>query len=307
MTDFFTFSLAPELTPDLIKKIGFSIEKISASYYHVDEIRTLDILIDSSIGFEDSKNTWSIEEYGLILDFDIIMKKPRTLFEDGTFASPDDCLKIAFRVNSQDSRQKMIFNTSFTITNLSEPKNSRLTVEIPPGKMRKTADIEMLLYLSKSGKNSSNQRPGTIFGRLFHKILSFSGEGSEFPINTMESDDNFLWKLEMDYEDPRIDRFDQSVMLWLNSKHPKYNELDIDTDPTSNIGFMEIMTQATFLIIEELSKTTYMSDIISNNGLEPGSLGQAAYYMIITYAPDYDNPIELMDELHRMVWSAKVI
>lgn len=307
MGDTLTFSLIPELTSEIFKKVGFEIKDISASYRYSDEIRNLEIHRDATIGFEDPKSTWSIEEYGLILEIDFRIKKPRLLFDENRLASPGDILKIAFRISSQDSHQRLVFGKyGFTIVQSSESMDQSMKIDIPPGKLRKTAYLEMLMYLSKSSNPDCNYKPGTILGIMYHTVLSFSGDGSEFPINTLRSDENFLWKLEMDYEDPRTDRFDQSVMLWLNAKHPKYKNLDMDSDPASNVGFMEIMVQATFLVISEMLKTDVISDIVTGTNLEPGSLGEATHYMIMSYAPNYNNPIELTNDLHRMIWDTEV-
>lgn len=298
----FSFSLTPEFGNDVLKKVGLNLISINANYVLDESTKNLTVESDDVTVFDDVSGVWSVEEHGLNLEYEFKWTHPEILFADSSIIGPNDLLGIATRILSYDSRQRFILGRGIkTIDSSIREESFHYSIQIPPGKIRKNATIEIILYVQESEYEVI--RPGSVLGIIYSDTLLFSGDGSIFPIETSSYDENFLWKLFIEYEDPRVDRFDQSVMLSLNEKHPRYKELKLDTEPMSNVAFREILAQAIFLIINKMKESEYFEDICSNNNLESGSIGEAVYYMIVNYGSNYKDPLTLSNDIHDMISS----
>ena len=302
MSDGFSFSITPELTHEAKNKLGFKLESVTASYTHDGETRELILDSDNSLAFEDTYGIWSVEEYGIDLQYSVSFQNPSVLFSDIGIGSKDDVLGIAIRIMSPKSRQRIILkNTIRHIHYSSEKIIFDILASIPAGRFRDSAVSELFVFMVKPSVESSFIRPGTVLGILRSDVLSFSGDSSDFPIETISVNSNHLWKLYIDCDDPHTDMFNQCVSLTLNEKHPRYKDLKINDDPLSDMVFREIMSQAMYLIISKVQKSEYYEDVISNNNLEPGSVGQAVYYMLCNLQSDGSDPLMLSEELHDLV------
>lgn len=302
MGNVLNFSLTPELDSETRYKSGFKIKKIAATYVHNGETRKLEMESDLSLAFEDPRGVWSIEEYGMTLQYQISFVNPSALFSENGICGKNDILGIAVRLLSQKSRQRIILKDSIHYISYREDELILdITATIPANKFREVATSELFLFMAKPSEESRFIRQGTMFGVLDSKTLSFSGDSSDFPIDTDSINANYLWKLYIDCEDPHTDMFNQCVSLTLNEKHPRFKSLKLDDDPLSDMVFREIMSQALFLIISKMQHSDYYEDIVSNNNLEPGSIGQAVFYMISNLESDATDPLALSDELHALV------
>lgn len=296
----FSFSSVPEITSDIVKKSKFSVTKFSAYYFNSEEKIPLTIGEDKVLSFSDENGLWSVEDSGLNIELEACIKQPQFLFSSGGVARPGDCLGIAIRLSSASSRQRMVFGSyPVNITNSDEYVEFNCLVNISPGKLRGKAILEVLLYVKSS---IIGTKPGTILGVMKTYTLSFEGDGSMFPLITDSSNEPYLWKLEMIYDDIRKDSFAECVRILINTRNPNYGQLHFDKDPLKSGLFIDIIINATVLLIQKAKEDPYFHDIENNNGLEEGSIGQAVYEILQGYVNRYGTVTEMLEAVQKKVY-----
>lgn len=283
----FTFSDTPDLTPSIVKKSKFSINKFSAYYLNNGEKMPLQVEQEKSVIFTDEYSMWSIEDSGLNIVLDGSIKQIQYLFSSLGVARPGDILGLAVRVSSSASRQRMIFGSyNYTITHDMDTIDFSCLVCIPPGKLRIKATMDVILYVKDSLIGTPT---GRRLGIMKSYTLAFAGDGSLFPIDTESVDEPYLWKLEMLYEDIHSDLFSECVRILINSKNPNFGQLHFDKDPMKSGLFIELITNATVEMIQRAKEDPCFTDVINNVGLQEGSIGQVIYEIIEGYVKRYDS------------------
>lgn len=306
----FILSSIPDILPEQIRKSGFSME-LEAFYQFENEMRPLTSIVDSSIRFEDSNDIWSIEEYGLSVVVNYVWKKPSVIFNSWLEFINNTKFGLAVRLQSSDSRQRFIFrNGDNNIISHQDTIVGKISFSIKPGVMRISSLFEILLFIKETDGSFFGAESGTIICNLYNADMLFSGDGSMFPIMTYPFEENdLLWKVTLVCDDPRMDRFDQSIILHINENNVRFSKLDLDRSPMENTAFREILSQMVYVIIMQLKSefSEVFSDIVTGENLEHGSLGEAVHFMIISFAKDYDDPIQLSEEIHEYVENGGVI
>lgn len=301
MSSSFVISLAPEISSD-VGRYGVTVDDIKSGYIVEGEVRDLFYNPEDGV-FDDSAGIWSIEDDGVMIEYSLTVEKPHLFFEDSLIPISECTLGLATRLSSSDSRQLMIFkHDAVTITESSQKLTTCIRMDIPSGHLREKGRLELILYV-KHVAEGSKLKSGTVMGTLWSADLLFSGDSSEFPITHESNPGSGLWRLDISYEDPRYDKFDQSVRLTFNDKHPRYKELELESDPFKKAAFVEVLSNAFSIIINKvLSEQSVANDIINGRNLEPGSLGEAVFFMITHYAKRYNDPAELMSDLNNHFW-----
>lgn len=300
MTKPFSFTSVPEVTTDIVRKSKFLVERFDAYYLNNDEKVHLTVNTEIEVTFTDEYSLWSIEDSGVIMELGGSIRDVGYLFSSAGVARPGDTLGLAIRIFSSSSRQRIVSGPyECLITSDQESVDFSCNVSIPPGKLRSRATMELVLYVRDSLIGTV---PGTILGVLKTYTLAFTGEGSVFPIITEPSDEDYLWKLEMIYEDIHTDAFSECVRIVINTKNAYYPQLRFDKDPFKSGLFIDIITNATVQMIEKAKDDPHFPDVVNNVGLGDGSIGMAIYEIIQGYVEKYDSISDILCSVQKKVY-----
>ncbi len=295
----------PFLTRKIIKETKFTVSKTEA---YDDAGRQLNIDNTSGrLSFESEAGDWSMENDGLVLSITLSLSNPNAFYGNGGVAGNGTELGVAAVVKSPTSCRRDTFDSMIRIYDDTESVNSFLAVNLSSKDYHGTATLDIVLYVRNPGYDSRfASESGYILGVLQSYVLSLDGNTSIFPIDTINSDQGFLWRLECDYSDVTVDRFDQSIALVFNENHPRYGQLEIEkmtkSMNVSNIAFLSILSHAIQLLIQNVLREYNADRVISGEGLSEGSVGAAVHYFIITFGSSFDDPVELAYEIERYLF-----
>lgn len=288
-----------EITPELIKSVGFQVGIPTARYCSGSTDLPLKQSSEVPLVFEDEHGMWSIEGHGIVLSVRGKLDNPDKLFVHDGVAQLGDCLGLALRLTSSPSRQRLISKSNCEIIDSSDTLEFDCELKVLPGVLRQSATLELLLYYCR---DSDYIDAGTVIGVLGSWSISFINEGIEFPFTTVESDDNFLWRLEFDCEDPKHEKFSECTRIVVNRKHAYYSQLDLDNKPLNSGLFVDIVCNATVLLIQKMRESKSFDDVVKGNDLDPGSVGWAVHDILMTYDDCYDDPSSLLEGLQKNIY-----
>lgn len=303
--DSITIEIFPSLTRKIIKEAKFGVSTIEA-YDSAGRQLNID-KTTGKLSFESEAGDWSMEKDGLTVSISVSMSNPHVFYGDGGVAGHGTELGIAAVVKSPTSCRRDTFDSMIRICEDTDPVNSFLVVNLSSEDYHGTATVDVVLYVKKPGSDSRfASESGYILGVLQSYVFSLDGNSSIFPIDTISSDQGFLWRLECDYSDVTVDRFDQSIALVFNENHPRYGQLEIEKMTKSmnvtNVAFLSILSHAIQILVQNVLREYNADRVISGEGLSEGSVGAAVHYFITTFGPSFDDPVELAYEIEKYLF-----
>lgn len=291
-------SMYPRLSSASLRDAGMTIH-LAADYDTPDGVSPLEIKDDYGIAFDDPCGVWSIEDNGINFKIDVTIEHPKRLFL-GSLNHMVDQIALAVRLKSRDSLQRMVSNSQIVIDKETESVHDSIDLVIKLGILRSSAKVELIAYVSKATEES-NLPKGVILGTLWIGDMLFSGEGTDFPITTVTSEEDFLWKLEFyDESEPGLVRFYDSFALIFNEKHPYYKKLDLNKSPMDSPLFQEILAEAVYILVSHVKSLE--SGENGEDSCEPGSLSDAVHYMMDTYIQHSDDTNRQFQNIHNYIW-----
>lgn len=296
-SDSFNIDVFPTLTKQIVQQSKFNLKKMKAC----DERgRELIINGDRHISFDNETNDWSMEKDGVYLTLSFSIENIKPFYGRGGVAGPGTILGVAAILKSPISCRRDTFPSEMMISETDTGVEGNVVVVMNHYDYRDSATIDLVLYVrSGGGSLGFADEQGYILGNFQSLSLSLNGEGSIFPIDTISSEKNFLWRLECDYSDSTVDRFDESIALVFNDKHPLYKNLEIDKMNLQNSLLLSILSHAIQILIEKVTSELTTDQIINGNGLTEGSVGAAVRFFVINFAHSRDDPTELAYEIQQ--------
>ena len=186
-----------------------------------------------------------------------------------------------------------------------------LELSFEPGALSGKLTVQYQLFLKRPDKsrhiNGMAVVPGTILGELTEPLeIEIDGDGSFFPIVTVEQNDMPLWWIDSsNMEDPLVDPMDQDYFCFvINAKHDDYAKLyakkgqEFDTPL-----YREIFSAG----LEEMFRRLYLSkDYISDKMKEAeqgeeGSIALCFDYMRKSLNIDVDTSEKLHNSVRKAV------
>ncbi len=235
---------------------------------------------------KDPRCTWYPDTHNLIFSKSCRINYANYLFGAGGIVASDAVLGIAMQWISSKSDERGIIPFGELIRNDSSV-SFNVEFMFDKGKLRGSLQYQTILYLKKAGNPRSDelyfaQQEGTILGTLDHGELFVDGNGSIFPIVTVDQPGRPLWYVYFnDTADPLHDTFDsENVEIRLNTAHPYFESLKIESSLAESSLFLEVLSSAMLVICEEakdLCEETW-DEILNGNGYDPGSIAEAIHY-----------------------------
>lgn len=296
-SDSFNIDVFPTLTKQMIQQSKFNLDKVKACD---EKGRELIVRGDRHIQFDNETNDWSMDKDGIYLTLSFSIQNIKAFYGRGGVAGPGTILSVAAILKSPISCRRDTFSSEVMISEMDDQVKGDVVVVMNHFDYRDSATLDLVLYVrSGGGCLGFADEQGYVLGIMQSLSLSLNGEGSIFPIDTISSEKNFLWRLECDYSDATVDRFDESIALVFNDKHPLYKNLEIDKINLQNPLLLSILSHAIQLLIEKVTSELTTDQLFNGNGISEGSVGAAVRFFVINFAHSRDDPTELAYEIQQ--------
>ena len=301
--------LYPSLTDDM-KDGVFQAKKYLFSYTGLDGIeRDLDYeLSDSSTSANclRTDGVWSADKNNLLVKRTIALKNFRHLFGPDGVACKNARLGLSLVWTSSDSRQRgavPVIDFCVNEEQLEEKHDHTFTegeidIEFSAAKIRGDVAFSIVLYIAKAGAPSRDEthlanEEGFVLGTFDTFILRIDGTGSLFPVFEVYEKDQPLWYVRCDWTDPTFDHFSDSVSININTAHKNYKYIDRTQKTFCSQLLVEVMSSALCCVIEKIRSEKYLDQILGDDEMEPGSVGEVVRYFSNTLNWDFSSPDRL--------------
>lgn len=292
--------LFPTLSDDFLKRIRF--QKSKMEFYYTDQYGIQYELDDepaeamSSVNVVKDKNgVWNQDDYNIGLRRKYCLRTFNCLFGNEGIACSDAKLGLAIVWTSAESKQRGTINIS-TFSATDTIVESTVEYEFERAQLRGEINFTTVLYLAEAGNPSDEEQHlvnenGYILGNLDEYSVRLDGTGSSFPVFEVSESGQPLWYVKCDWTDPTEDLFEDCISINLNTAHKNYRYLDRKSSAFDSQLLAEIMASAITIIIEKARlQSVYWEQIINNENLNDGSVGQAIYYFTNTLNWDVSSP-----------------
>lgn len=304
-----TIFLYPSLTDNLKEGI-FQAKKYTIYYVDKDGCEKelgYDVSdAGSTLHFLKTDGMWSVDENNLCIRRSVALKKFRKLFGPDGIACRNATIGVSVIWTSPDSRQrgaKSVLTISISKEDLAEEKDhtfseGELEIDFSYAKLRGNVNFSTVLYIANAGTPKEDEthlanEEGFILGELDSFDLRLEGTGSLFPVFEVYEADQPLWYVRCDWTDPVSDSFAETVSININTAHKNYKYIDRTQKTFCSQLLVEVMSSALCCIIEKIRSEKYLEQILGEDEMERGSVGEAVRYFSSTLGWDFSTPDKL--------------
>lgn len=304
------FSSYPVLDYKLFTEVGFVSEPVQFEYDDENERYELQIA-DLETGnqittgkIKDPRCTWYPDTHNLIISKTCRFTSAYVLFGKGGIVSDSSSIGVAVTWISTGSDRRGVIPCG-ELSKLDTTAELTIAYEFYIGELRGSLKLQTILYLKTAGAPKSDefwfsQTPGTILGVLDQNEFYIDGNGSIFPIVTVNMPGKPLWMVSFnDAVDVFTDQFDNSnVEIRLNQAHPNYIDLNIEGATTDTPLFMEVLASAMSVIVEcaKMAAGEEWQRVLLNGG-DRGSIAEAIYHFVTKLNWDVSTPNKLAESV----------
>lgn len=307
-----TFNMYPVLTPELIEKSGFSAERFEFSYTEdnedfpigLDEINGTDESFSALL--RDPRCVWYPESNNLITRKTGIINNPSVLFGADGIAPSDAVIGAAIIWISSKSDHRGIIPCGHFVSSTKRFEFSS-EYQFEKSVIKGSIQLQLVLYLKKSGNPKSdefhlNNTSGTVYGIIEQCEVFTDGNGSVFPISTVNEPGKPLWWVYYDeIADPMNESFDEeNVEIRLNRAHPCFDSLKIDASLKESPLFVEVLSSALMVIVNSVRENLGpdWESTIASQDFSHGSIAEAVYYFVHKLQWDISSQTNLSKSIH---------
>ena len=302
--------LYPSLTDNMLREISFQGRKYTLSYLDREgDEKELDYEpaeLESGINCIKTDGIWNPDKNNLFIRRSVVLKGFRNLFGPRGIACRNAKLGLSVVWTSPSSRQRgatgiMVFGVSEK--NYAENKDrtfeeSDIEIELRKATLRGDIKFSTVLYIAESGIPADDEmhltnEEGFILGEIDSFTLRLDGTGSLFPVFEIYDKDQPLWNVRCDWTDPVSDLFAESVSININTAHKSYKYIDRTQKSFCPQLLVEVMSAALCCIIEKIRSEKYLDQILGDEEMEKGSVGEVIRYFENTLGWDFSTPDKL--------------
>lgn len=291
----------PRLEQELFHRQGFEASPFLFYYEYNGQERELEVndLGDgTNLGLSDPRGEWNPDEYGFTVKRECVIRHPQVLFGPNGVAPSGATIGMSVLWLSRSSSMRGAATFNEPITNHIGSITRFFEHRFLPGSFRGEVILKTELYLAeclgtKKDESHLAKYPGTLLGELDVYRVRLDGNGSLFPIATVNEPTQPLWRVECNWSDPLTEPFDSdAVVVYLNSAHPGYKELN-ETKTSESYLLKEVIAGALEVVVHNAqSSSDTWQDIMAGRS-EEGSIGQALHYFVTTLDWKTDSPERL--------------
>lgn len=286
-----SISLYPILQDKCFSMIGYITEIPECRYTdgaaeYPLQIEGNDNSLALTAKLSDPRCTWVPNTHNLLFSKVCQITSAYHLFGDGGITTSASTLGLALIWISSKSDERGVVPFG-EITRNDSAVSFCAEARFGVGKLRGSLKYQTVLYLKRSaparpGEGYFAKQEGTILGELDHGELFVDGNGSLFPIVSVDLPGKPLWSVYFnDTADPLQDAFDnENVEIRLNMAHPDYASLKIETSLTETALMREVLAAAMMVIVEAAKDQCEKDwdEVMAGNGYETGSIAEAMHY-----------------------------
>ena len=289
-------SLFPSLSEELARKIRF--QKSKFQFFYTDKNEEEHELDDEPIEamssvncIKDENGEWDQDTHNFGFKRRYLLRTFSCLFGESGIACKNAVLGLALVWTSSDSKQRGVIRIG-TFSLDDETMEASVVKTFDCAQLRGQVDLTTVLYIASAGVPENNEHHlantnGYVVGELETYTIQLDGRGSTFPVFEVFAPNQPLWYVKCDWSDPTQDSFSDSISINLNMAHKNYRYIDRKQAAFNSQLLSEIIASAISIIIERARlQSAYWDQIISNDSLVEGSVGQAIFYF--SEALDWD-------------------
>lgn len=249
---------------------------------------------------------WSADRHNLIVRREIALKKYRNLFGEDGVACRSARLGLSMIWTSPDSRQRgatKIMEFGLSEDQIASQRDSTFTegeidFTFPAARIRGEITFSVILYIARAGIPADNEshlanEEGLVLGTFDTFTLRIDGTGSLFPVFEVHEIDQPLWRVRCDWTDPTMDLFSETVSIYINAAHKNFRFIDRTQKTFCAQLLVEVMSAALCCIIEKVRSEKYLDQILGDEEVESGSVGEVVRYFSNTLGWDFSTPERL--------------
>lgn len=308
-----SFNLYPVLTDEQISTVISSPPSISFFYFHdgTEQYLQLENKTDNEFNYtvelRDPKCDWYPETHDLVMQRSLTIGDPSLWFGKNGVVPANATIGIAQQWVSVKAELRGVIP-------MGEIHNGDKNVEFATeyvfrrNTIKGSLLLKTIVFLKDAGCASKDEQflcsqTGTILGEVDCCEIFIDGNGSVFPIATINDPNQPLWMVYYDETaDPMQDAFDhEHVEIRLNSAHPNYDQLKIESSLKESPLFLEVISSALMIIIDSV-KTVLGPDwenVINGQGsFVHGSIAEAINYFFVKLDWDDSSPSKLAQSIH---------
>lgn len=306
-----SFSSYPMLTDDIYHAIGYVTEYPECTY--TDNYEEFPLIIDGINGsassfngkIRDSRCAWYPDTRNLKVTKKCRLTSAYILFGLNGIASSNATLGVALRWISSKSDERGIIPIG-ALVRTDSTKEFQIEAVFDKGTLKGSLKLQTVLYLKDPGKATPAEshfahQSGVILGILDQAELFIDGNGSIFPIVTIDEPGKSLWQVYYNEScDPLQDGFDsENVEIRLNRAHPYFDALRIDASISESPLFLEVISSALMVIVESAKESLGedWNTTLSGDGYQSGSIAEAINYFVTRLQWDVSSPVNLAQSI----------
>ena len=233
----------PTLNEANAKDFGIDIGELVFSYNDI-ALKT----DESGVLRNPVEKTWLVQNNGMTMRTSIRLKTPEKLYgKDGVACSG---AKIGFyAIWSNPSTMQ----ADSCILNSVDGINFELRQTFSPEMIKGTLNLTIHAFVESPAETVSEEESflmndsGVSIGVVATKSVLLNDDHLSFPIIKVKEDDKPLWWVTLDWEDPKVERFDNCIMVFLNKKFKTYPKSSKDAE-----FLCTIIASVYFLVIKKL-------------------------------------------------------
>ena len=233
----------PTLNEANAKDFGIDIGELVFSYNDI-ALKT----DESGVLRNPVEKTWLVQNNGMTMRTSIRLKTPEKLYgKDGVACSG---AKIGFyAIWSNPSTMQ----ADSCILNSVDGINFELRQTFSPEMIKGILNLTIHAFVESPAETVSEEESllmndsGVSIGVVVTKSVLLNDDHLSFPIIKVKEDDKPLWWVTLDWEDPKVERFDNCITVFLNKKFKTYPKSGKDAE-----FLCTIIASVYFLVIKKL-------------------------------------------------------
>lgn len=308
-----SITLCPVLSSKLKDDIGYSPAPLEL--YYLDDDTSFPLNLKDVNGdansytaeIEDPRCQFDIQKHRIIIERDFCVNHAPLLFGSNGIAASGSIIGIAINWIASKSDHRGIIPVGELHNNGSQ-ESLHVSYSFPEDMVKGSLILQTVLYLKETGACDEGEKhlchqTGTILGTLDICELYLEGNGSVFPIVTINDAGGPLWTVYYDSSaDVLQDSFDsEHVEIRVNSAHPAFDDLKLDADVQNSPLFIEMISSAMLVIVESAKQsldTDFDAVLSGTTTYERGSIAAALHYFVTKLGWDPSSPAALSSSIH---------
>ena len=233
----------PTLNETIAKEFGIEVEEFVFSYN--DMMLKTD---EAGVLRNPAEKTWLVQNNGMTMRTSVKLKSPEKIYgKNGVVCSG---AKIGFyAIWSNPSTMQSDSRLLDSIDGI----NFELSQYFAPEMVKGTLNVTIHAFVQSPAEIVAEEESflmndrGVSIGVIASKSVLLNDDHLSFPIIKVKDDNKPLWWVTLDWEDPKIERFDNCVTVFLNKKFKTYPKSGKDAE-----FLCTILASVYFLIIKKL-------------------------------------------------------